>query len=861
MKILAEWGRRLGYLATRRRREAELRADMEAHRAMMADPARFGSALRLHEDASDVWGWRWLDDLGQDVRYAVRSLTAHKAFTATALITLALGIGATTAIFSVVSGLVLRPLPFAEPERLVRVHGSSALSPRGEAVNKLDAHRRASTSFEAMSGYEVGARYLRHGDTAQRVMTVRGEADFFRMLGTPAAIGRTFAPGDPLTAVVISEEFWRRELNAAQDAVGATLTLDDQVVTVVGVMPASFQFPYGAASLLPGVAAEARTDIWMPFDRPHPLGRVANVIARLKPGVSIGAAESELKVIARRLEAEFPETNAGRTVYLEPLADAVVAPPLRRVLFLLFGAVGLLLALACANVANLLLARMSIRGKEVAVRAALGAARSRLVRQFLTESLVLSLAGGVIGLAITWWGTGELVRLTAPHLPRAREVGLDWRVFTFLLGLCTLTAVALGLVPALMADRDAGFTAQSALQVASGRGTAAYASRRLRSGLVVAEVAIAFVLACGASMLIRELVRLRNTDSGMTTTNVVTFHLGHRMTPQTDVRQFYDIESRVAGLPGVRAAGFIQMLPLQNWGWTSHSSDFVVRGRPPLTPVFPIQLRYVTPGYFETLGIPIRLGRDITPRDDPGAPRVILINETLARRYFGDDDPTGQVTTRGIIAGVVADVRQENLDRPSVPEIYYPVAQNWSQLSELGMTLVVSTRDRPDGIIEPVRAAVREVNPALAVFNVKTMDRVIAESLSEFTLYLSLMAGFAVLALVLALTGTYGVIAYITSARTKEFAIRRALGADGGRVVRLVLKEGTLLAAVGLAFGVAAAVLASPAVEGLPVAVRPPDLVTAGPVVLLIAVIALVACAIPAVRASHVNPIVALRDE
>jgi hypothetical protein len=287
----------------------------------------------------------------------------------------------------------------------------------------------------------------------------------------------------------------------------------------------------------------------------------------------------------------------------------------------------------------------------------------------------------------------------------------------------------------------------------------------------------------------------------------------------------------------------------------------VVRGRPPLTPLFPIQLRYVTPGYFATLGIPIVRGRGFTARDDRSAPPVILINQTLSRRYFSDADPTGRETTRGVIAGVVADVRQQNLDRPSLPEIYYPVAQNWSQLSELGMTLVVSTRDRPDGVIGPVRAAVREVNPGLAVFNIKTMERVIAESLSDFTLYLSLMAGFAVLALVLAMTGTYGVIAYIASARTKEFAIRRALGADGIRVVRLVLAEGILLAGLGLAVGVAAALLASPAVEGLPVEVRPPNLVTAGPVALFITVIALVACAIPAIRASRVNPIVALRDE
>ena len=410
-----------------------------------------------------------------------------------------------------------------------------------------------------------------------------------------------------------------------------------------------------------------------------------------------------------------------------------------------------------------------------------------------------------------------------------------------------------------MAARDPAM--QSALQQTSGRSTMSAGQRRVRDGLVVAEVAMAFVLAIGAAMLIRELVRLRNTHPGMETANVLTLHLGHRMTPGTDVRQFYEIARRARELPGVRAAGFIQMLPLQNWGWTANSIDFVVRGRPPITPVFPIQLRYVTPGYFEALGIPIVKGRGFTDRDEQGATPVILVNETLARRLVGDDDPTGQITTRGMIAGVVRDVRQEHLDRPSVPELYYPVAQNWSQLSDLGMTLVVAARERPEALTEPVRAIVRAVNPELAIFNVRTMDRVVDDSLSDFALYLSLIAGFAVLALVLALTGTYGVIAYLVSARTKEFAIRAALGADASRVTRLVLARGVALTGIGLAIGFAAALLASPLVNGLPVNVRPPGVVTVGPVAAFIALVAIAACLGPALRAARVSPMVALRDE
>ncbi len=856
--MIAELLRRLSYLANRGRRDDELRADMEAHRTMMDNTGRFGSPLHWHEASRDVWGWRWLDDLGQDIRYALRSLAVHKAFSATAVITLALGIGATTAIFSVVSALVFRPLPFAEPERLVQIRGSSALAPTGDAVNNREAYQRGSASFEAIVGYEAGARFLRRGDATERVMTVRADAGFFGMLGVPALRGRTLDANDTSAVAVISEGFWRESLRADASAIGTALTLDDQPVTIVGIMPASFQFPYGAASLLSGVASEARTDFWQRLERDtRPISRIGSVTGRLKPGVSFAAAESELKSIARRLDQDLPEAARGRSVYLEPLAEAVVAPSIRRVLFLLFGAVGLLLALACANVANLSLARMSVRAKEVAVRSALGAGRGRLVRQLVTESLVLSLVGGAVGLLIATWGTTQLVQAAAATLPRAHEIGVDWRVFAFLLAVCTVTGVALGVAPAVFAGR----ATPSALQQTNSRTTMSAGQRRVRDGLVVAEVAMAFVLAIGAAMLIRELVRLRNTDPGMQTANVLTLHLGHRMTPKTDVRQFYEIARRARDLPGVRAAGFTQMLPLQNWGWTSNSSDFVVRGRAPITPVFPIQLRYVTPGYFEALAIPIVKGRGLTDRDEQGATPVILLNETLARRYFGDDDPIGQVTTRGVIAGVVRDVRQQHLDRPSVPELYYPVAQNWSQLSDLGMTLVVASRERPEALTEPVRAIVREVNPDLAIFNVRTMARVIDDSLSDFTLYLSLMAGFAVLALVLALTGTYGVIAYVASARTKEFAIRSALGADAGRVTRLVLGRGVVLTGMGLALGFAAAMIATPLVNGLPVSVRPPGVTTVGPVAAFIALVAIAACLVPALRAARVSPMVALRDE
>jgi predicted permease len=799
----------------------------------------------------------WLRDFAQDLRYAARGLAKHKAFTITAIATLALGIGANAAIFSVVNGVIFRPLPFAQPEQLVQMHGASPLRPRNDAVMYLDEYRRQSTSFEALAGYEVSARYMRSATGTERLMVVQVERDFFRVLGVSPLVGRAFGPDDPAAVAVVSEAFARR-LGGSETVIGRALVLDDQSLTIVGVMPESFQFPYGAASLLQGSTSQARTELWFPFAQPlRPGGRIGNVTGRLKPTATMAAAQSEVAVIAARLEAAHPDNQKGRGVYLVPLSESVVSASVRRPLFVLFGAVAIVLALACANVTNLSLVRTTLRSREVAVRAAIGAGRSRLVRQFLTESLFLSLAGGLVGLAIAWVGTDRLMLAVAGQMPRAHEVTLDWRVFLFLLTVCVVAGAVAGLVPALMAMRT---NTQSVLQESGGHSTMGAGQRRLRDALVVAEVALACVLAVGAAVLIRELGRLRATDMGMVTSKVVTFHVGHRMTPQTDQHQFYEIADRAAKLPGVRAAGFIQMLPLQNWGWSSNSSDFRRRGEPVPPATFPIELRYVTPGYFQALSIPIRKGRPLTERDTTDSPRVILINEALARKAFGSEDPVGRETTRGTVVGVVGDVRQVNLDQPSVPELYYPIAQNWSQVSELGLTLVVSA-DQPAATIDAVRSAVLDVNPNLAVFGIKSMDRVVADSLADFTLFLMLMGAFAGLALLLASTGTYGVLAYIAASRTREFALRIAMGADRGRVTRLVLAQGLRLTVLGLGLGVAAVLAAAPLLDQLPMTIPRPTVATIAPVAILIGAIALVACVIPAYRAARVDPMAALRQE
>ena len=802
----------------------------------------------------------WLDDAVQDLRYAARTLAfSHRTFALTAVSMLAIGIGVTTAVFSVVSGLLLQPLPFREPDRLVQLHGTTSLrSPQWPAVMNLATYRSDSTSFEAMAGYEVGGRYLRDAAGTDRVMVVRTEPEFFSVLGVRALHGRTYDRASDATAVVLSETFWKRRLGGSADIIGRALVLDGQPVTVTGIMPADFQFPYRSGSLLQGVAEHTRTDLWMPFDLPlNPRGRIGSVTARLKAGVSLAAAQNELNVIARRLEAQYPESNRGKGIAIVPLAKEVVPAEIRRLLYLLFGAVAIVLALACANVANLSLARMTLRQREVAVRAALGASRFRLVRQFLAESLLLALSGGVAGLILAWWLLKRLIAVAAPYLPRAHEVSLDWRVFGFMIGVCALVGAALGTAPALIAARR---DPRATLQESGTHGTMGPAQRRLRNCLVVAEVALAFVLGVGASVLLRELVRLRGTDAGMVQANVLTLHVGQPRTPDAAPR-FYAIADRVASLPGVQAAGFAQMLPLQNWGWTSNSSDFRVRGRPARPEEFLIELRYVTPGYFEALGVPIRRGRGFTAADTDGAPPVIVINDALARRAFPGEDPIGLVTTRGMIVGTIADVRQVNLDRPAEPEVYYPIAQNWSQVGDLGMTLVVRTRDRPEPLIDAIRSTIRDVHPDQAVFGIKTMERVVADSLSGFTLSLSIVSAFAVVAIVLALSGTYGVISYLASSRAREFAIRVALGAGRGRVIGFVLGQGLSLTAVGLALGAAGALAAGPLLASAAITVRRPDLVTLVPVAGVIGIVAAIAALVPARRAARADPMTVLRSD
>jgi predicted permease len=720
----------------------------------------------------------------------------------------------------------------------------------------LDAFVRTSKTVDGFSGYDVTTLHVDEASGTERLSAVRADANLFAVLGVQAMLGRTFGPDDPANVAVVSRRLWRERFAEDPSLPGRTMTLNGQVFTVLGVMPERFQFPYRAASLLPGASSESRTDLWIPLPplRSAPTGEIRrgrlSVVARLASGVPLAAALAELRVIGAGVEAQ--ETTPVRRVgvRLEPLHD-VVSGPVRRSLWMLFGAVGLVLAAACLNLANLMLARLAVRSREVLTRTALGATRTRMMRQFLAESLLLALAGGLSGIAVAWWGSDLLVRLAATVIPRAHEVRLDWQAFAFLLVSSVIAAVAFGIAPAALAAR---LDVSGLSREAGGSATAGRRFARLRDGLVVAEVTLAFVLAVGACLMVREMLRLRRVDTGMATANVLVLHLS----PRVPVEEYYAIEERVTRLPGVAAAGFIQLVPMQNWGW---QANFSIDGRPANAGERRVtELRYVTPGYFRAAGIPLRRGRLLTSSDVAGAPAVVLVNEALARRYFPNEDPVGRKLDRGLIVGVVGDVPTARLDQPTEPELYYPAAQNVAMTSDLGLSLLIRAPGSPESLTPSVRAAVLAVSPKVAIFNVRTMTQVVEDSLWEVNLYRWLIGLFALLALVLATIGLYGVIAYAASARTREFAIRRALGSDRGAVARLVLRRGLLLTLTGLVFGAFVSWTAASTWRSLPIP-EGPDLAVYAIVSTLLLAVGLLACAVPAWRSSSVDPIAALRQE
>jgi len=798
--------------------------------------------------------------LWQDVRYGLRMLTRNPGFTLVAVLALALGVGANTAIFSVVNAVLLRPLPYPDPDQLALVFARTPREPR-EFVSYPDFEdwRAQSRSFEKLSAYVPQSVNLTGRDEPARLLGGFASADFLPMLGVTAAQGRLFLPGEDQPGAervaVVTHALWQNRLGADPRLIGSALTLNGQPFTVVGILPEGFQFTWGDA------------EVYLPL--PHypnfSLERQrtsAAAIGRLKPGVTLGQAQAEMETIAGRLAAQYPETNADRGVTLVRLHDYMVER-LRPSLLVLLGAVGFVLLISCANVANLQLARATARGSELAVRAALGASRARLMRQLLTESLLLALAGGGAGLLLGAWGVDVLAKYSPVLLPEGTRVSLDQTVLVFTLLVASLTGLISGLAPALRFSRP---DLQEALKE-GGRGAGEAGRRsRLRGSLVVVQVALALVLLIGSSLFIQSFALLTRVDPGFKPTNLLTLEYRVPQNKYPEGRQQWEfhrqVVERIRSLPGVEAASAVMAIP---HGGNFGSTTFVPldRPEPPRGAEPRAQTNRADMYYFGAMGIPLLKGRVFGEQDGPETPRVAVINQTLAERFWPQADPVGKSLRfpegggAATIIGVVGDVKHDSLDRPSGAQIYLAYAQN----PFIFASLVVRTASDPMSLAPAVRGAIWSVDKDQPVWKVRTMEFLLDRGVGSRRYLTYLLAGFSVLALVLAAVGIYGVLAYAVTQRRHEIGVRVALGARPGDIYRMVLGQGMALAVVGIGTGLAAALALTRLLSGMLYGVSASDPLSFAGIAILLAAVALLACYVPARRATKVDPMVALRQE
>jgi putative ABC transport system permease protein len=864
----------------RRNREKELDEELQSHLQMAvhdriergetleeAEAAvrrEFGNVALVKEVTRQMWGWVWLDQLIQDIRYGLRSLRRAPGFTAVAVLTLGLGIGANTAIFSVINAVLLRPLPYPDANRLVYLGQQYRDDLAGSGEPKFLFWREQSQSFEALacySGYGGAGGNLAGGNEAAHVRGVRVSEDFFRVLAIYPALGRAFThdedkPGGA-NVVILSDGLWQRSFGGDKEVIGKTVMLNDQPVTVVGVMPSQFRFSSGV-------------DLFVPM-RARPEANVdpnAEVIGRLKPGISLQQAQSELKTIAEKYRAAFPrQMQEGESIGAKPYQD-LFTQDVAKYLWIFLGAVSFLLLIACANVANLQLARSAARRREIAMRKALGATSGRVMRQLVTESLLLALLGGVTGLLLALWGTHLLMALTPRGLlPDVAEIRIDWHVLAFAFLVTIGTGLLFGVAPALQSRK---VDLNEALKENSGKGSAARG--RLRDSLVVVEVALSLVLLVGAGLLIRTFANLLSVAPGFDSHNVLTFQIdlnGERYDTSNEAAAFYhDALERISRLPGVEAAAVTNKLPL-DWQF---NMPVVFSDKP--NQLQSVQFRMISPDYFRVMKIDVRQGRAFTDADNSAGPPVAIVNEAFAQRFFGGQTTFVQQLSVGRgtndpmrqVVGVVGDIKQQGLDRPAPPMVFVPIQQVSDKLMRNVRTFtstnfVVRTTVEPLSLVSAVKREVAVVDSRLPLSRISSMEEVASRSLASQRFNMLLLSLFALLGLLLAALGIYGVMSYAVTQGTREIGIRMALGAQRCSVLKLIAGQGMTLTIIGMVIGITASIALTRLIRSLLFGVSTTDLSTFVLYSVLLMTVALVACLIPARRATKVDPVVALRHE
>jgi predicted permease len=798
----------------------------------------------------------------RDCRHALRALLHSPGFSLVATITFALGIGVNTAVFSVFNGVLLRPLPYPDPNRITMIWMDNRRQAIKEDITSYPTYRdwRAqSTSFAHMAAYSRTAFNLTGAEEPERLQGAQTTASFFDVMGLQPVIGRIYSeaqetPGND-AVVLLSHGLWQRRFGGAADVLGRTITLNGQPHEIIGVMPAALQVPADAELWKPLAPSEgsrnARGAFWLP------------VIGRLKPGVTTEQAQTEMSGIAARLEEAFP-ANKGFGAYVVTLHRQLVGD-IERSLLVLLGAVGCVLLIACANLGNLMLGRTSARRKELAIRTALGAGRGRLVRQIVTETFVLALIGSILGLLLAYWAIGFFIALGGESIPRPEAIGIDARVLMFTLMLAIVSSLIAGVIPALQASRPA--VVEHLRE--GGREGGGTASRKTRSSLVAAEVALAFVLLAGAGLLVRTLWRMERVDRGFSPQRIATMRLslpGALYAGPPEVRSFYArLLERVRALPGVESAatGSGVLMPL-----LANSGVYTIEGQPLPPPEeqveYPVEV--VSPGYFETLGVTLAAGRTFTEQDHADATQAIVINETLARHGWPGQDPLGHRMRPGTgnsrapwftVVGVIRDLRRGDLRREVRPELYMCALQ----VTPRSQMLLIRTSGDPSAIVSTVRREIQAMNPQLPLFGVETLESQLSETLTSPRFRAVLLASFAIIALLLASIGIYGVTAHAVGQRTHEVGIRMALGARRGDVLKMIVAQHLAPALIGLAIGLAGALALSRFLRTMVYGVGMTDPITFMSMALALLLVTVAACWIPARRATRVDPLVALRAE